>query len=91
MCEPCPYCEGTGRVKSVTTVCYEIIREITKAVKRSKGSKISVFAHPEVSAVLSGDDFEIIEMIEESFEKQLVIRADNSYHTEQYEIYVHED
>jgi ribonuclease G len=23
MCEPCVYCDGTGRVKSVTTVCYE--------------------------------------------------------------------
>lgn len=91
MCEPCPYCEGTGRVKSVTTVCYEVLREITKSVKRSKATKVSVFAHPEVSAQLTSEDFEIIEAIEENYGTQLAIRADNSYHIEQYEIFTHED
>ena len=88
MCEPCPYCEGTGRVKSVSSVCYEILREITKNMKKSNGSKIAVYAHPEVSAQLSSEDSEVIEALEESLEKQLTIRADNSYHIEQYEIIV---
>jgi ribonuclease G len=87
MCEPCPYCEGTGDVKSVTTVCYELLREINKAMKKAKGPKISVYAHPEVSAQLSSEDFEVIESLEENFGKNLVIRADNSYHVEQYEIF----
>lgn len=87
MCEPCSYCEGTGVVKSVTTVCYEVLREITKTMKKSKGSKISVFAHPEVSAQLTSEDFLIIETLEEKFGKHLAIRADNSYHVEQYEIF----
>lgn len=87
MCESCPYCEGTGKVKSVTTVCYEILREIGKAIKKSKGSKISVYAHPEVSAQLTSEDFVVLESLEESSDKQLVIRADNSYHIEQYEIF----
>jgi ribonuclease G len=87
MCEPCSYCEGTGVVKSVTTVCYEILREISKAMKKAKGPKVSVFAHPEVSAQLTSEDFEIIESLEENHAKQLTIRADNSYHIEQYEIF----
>ncbi len=87
MCEPCAYCEGTGQVKSVTTVCYELVREINKAMKKAKGPKISVYAHPEVSAQLSSEDFEVIESLEENFGKNLVIRADNSYHIEQYEIF----
>jgi ribonuclease G len=86
MCEPCPYCEGTGRVKSDTSVCYEILRELYKVVKKTQSSKISVFAHPEVSAQLS-TDLGIIETIEEQFDKEVVIRADNNYHIEQYEIY----
>lgn len=90
MCEPCPYCEGTGRVKSVTTVCYELLREINKAMRRSKGSRISIFAHPEVSAQLTSEDFEVIESLEEAHSKQLQIRADNSYHIEQYEIFTHD-
>jgi ribonuclease G len=88
MCEPCQYCEGTGRVKSVSTICYEIIREITKSMKKSSGNSVSVFTHPEVSAQLTGDDFDIIESIEEKHSKQVIIRADNSYHIEQYEIFI---
>ena len=90
MCEPCAYCEGTGKVKSVSTVCYEILREVTKSMKKAKGNKISVFAHPEVSAQLTSEDFEVIESLEENLGKQLVIRADNSYHIEQYEIFIND-
>ncbi len=86
--EPCPYCEGTGKVKSVNSICYEIVREIIKKMKTSKSPSISVFTHPEVSAQLTGQDFEIIEQLEELHGKQLSIRADNSYHIEQYEIFI---
>ncbi len=87
MCEKCTYCEGSGRVKSAATVCYDILRDVTKIMKRSSAKKISIFAHPEVSAKLTGDDFEIIEALEESLGKQVTIRADNSYHIEQFEIF----
>lgn len=85
MCTECPYCEGSGRVKSVESVCYEIIREITKTIKKTKRSKISVFAHPEVSARLSAE--EIVESLEEGYGKTVVIRSENGYHIEQYEIF----
>lgn len=91
MCEPCSYCEGTGRIKTATTVCYELVREINKTLKKNQSQKISVFAHPEVSAALTSDDFNIIEMVEEKYNKEIIVRADNSYHMEQYEIYTHED
>ncbi len=87
MCEPCPYCEGVGRVKSVGTVSYEIIRELQKVMKRTTATKITVFAHPEVCAKLSSEDFGVVELLEESFNKTLLIRADNNYHAEQYELY----
>jgi ribonuclease G len=91
MCEPCPYCEGVGRVKSVETVSYEVIREVQKVMKKSAASKITIFAHPEVSAKLSSEDFGIIEVLEETYNKTLIVRADNNYHAEQYEIYAPEN
>lgn len=87
MCEPCPYCEGSGRVKSATTVSFEILREILKTMKKSKGPKITVYAHPEVSARLCNEDINVIENIEENFHKTIIVRAENNYHIEQYEIY----
>ena len=28
--EPCPYCSGTGVIKSSSTICYEILSEVKK-------------------------------------------------------------
>lgn len=89
LCEPCPYCEGTGNVKTVLTVCYELVRELTKTIKKSavENSKISIFAHPEVTARLCGEDLDLIETLEEAYKVTLQIRSENSYHVEQYEIF----
>lgn len=90
MCEPCPYCEGVGRVKSVETVSFEVIRELQKVLKRTDSPQITIFAHPEVSAQLTSENFSILEVLEEKFHKTLLVRADNNYHIEQYEIYAPE-
>lgn len=90
LCNTCPYCEGTGRVKSPTTVCYDLIRELIKVVKKTKGQKIYVYTHPEVSAQLSGKELDIIENLEEQYSKTFIIRAENNYHIEQYDIYAQE-
>ena len=59
-----------------------------KSVKEENSSTVSIFAHPEVCSQLTSEDFFIIENLEESLGKQLTIRADNSYHIEQYEIFI---
>ncbi|MBT7766972.1 MAG: Rne/Rng family ribonuclease [Bdellovibrionales bacterium] len=84
----CPYCEGSGRVKSTLTVCYEVIRELTKLLQREEGLKrVSIYAHPEVTAKLCGEELDLIETLDKSFRPTLVIRSENSYHIEQYEIF----
>ena len=87
MCQPCPYCEGTGKIKSMMTVCYEIMREVTKMAKKYPTKKIFLYAHPEVSAKLCSDDTDIIGLIEKQCDKTIVIRAENNYHLEQYELH----
>ena len=59
-------------------------------MKKTTAAKITIFAHPEVSAKLSSENFGIIEMLEETYNKTLLVRADNNYHSEQYEIYAPE-
>jgi len=90
MCEPCPYCEGSGRVKSTLTVCYELIRELNRVLSKSKGTKVFIYAHPEVTATLTSEDFDLIETLEEAHGKAIQIRSENNYHIEQYEIFPQE-
>ena len=87
---PCPYCEGTGRIKSVSTVCYELIRELIKVIKKSSKEKINIYAHPEITAKLCGDDVHLMDTLEDIYGKSFVIRSENNYHIEEYEIFAHE-
>ena len=48
--------------------------------------KFYVYATPEVSDQLCRDDLGIIDTLEEAFQVSIVIRSENSYHIEQYEI-----
>ena len=87
MCVPCYYCGGSGMVKSVMTVCYEVVRKLIKLFKNNTDCLgVHVYAHPEVTAQLAESDSNMIETIEEQFGKSIVIRSENSYHIEQYEI-----
>ncbi len=88
MCQPCPYCEGIGHIKSVQTVCYELIRELCKTLNNNKNAvRIFIYAHPEVTARLCGDEINLIDTFEDGFGKSLVVRSENNYHIEQYEIF----
>ncbi|MCP4912555.1 MAG: Rne/Rng family ribonuclease [Oligoflexia bacterium] len=88
MCEPCPYCEGTGKVKSTMTVCFELVRELIKTLKQKpETKKVYIYAHPEVTAKLCDQEMDMIETLEETFGNSLIIRSENHYHIEQFEIF----
>src|SRR6266571_5307404 len=55
---PCPYCTGTGLVKSITTVCNEIYTEMRKTARhleRGDGD-ITLRVNPEVAKALKGNN-----------------------------------
>jgi len=65
MCAPCEYCEGSGWVKSPTTVCYEILveaRRLSKSVEDVRHTTLRV--HPDVARSLRNGEKEVLEEIE---------------------------
>ncbi|NWF52382.1 MAG: Rne/Rng family ribonuclease [Nitrospirae bacterium] len=87
LCEPCPYCEGKGFVKSPKTLCYEIFRKIKK-IARSGGGKIVVTAHPSVAELLSDEERAGLEMIEQLYNVKVTVRENRNLHQENYEVSV---
>lgn len=87
LCEPCPYCEGKGFVKSPKTLCYEIFRKIKK-IAGSGGEKIVVTAHPSVAELLSDEERTGLEMIEHLYNVKVTVRENRNLHQENYEISV---
>ncbi|MCY3625152.1 MAG: Rne/Rng family ribonuclease [Candidatus Dadabacteria bacterium] len=50
--EPCDTCEGSGRIKSIYTTCYEILRDIDQWTRQSAEGPLVVQANKKVIAKL---------------------------------------
>jgi ribonuclease G len=85
MCTPCENCEGSGWVKSPTTVCYEILaeaRRLSRDVEDLRHTTLRV--HPEVAKALRSTERAVMEEIEE-YLGNVDITSDRSAHQAQFD------
>lgn len=85
MCAPCDYCEGSGWVKSPTTVCYEILaeaRRLAKSVEDVRHTTLRV--HPDVAKTLRNTEREVLDEIEQ-YLGNIDIASDKSVHQGQFD------
>ena len=85
LCEPCPYCEGNGIIRSKYTVIMEIYRELLKELPKRRRKAI-IYVHPVIAELLYGESENVIEELEKKFKKRVVIKISGALHQEQYEI-----
>ena len=52
LCQPCPYCTGSGMVKSIPTLCYEIQAEARKMAPEMDSGSLTLRLHPEIAKAL---------------------------------------
>lgn len=84
--EPCPYCQGRGRVESAETVSLQVERDLRRISSEHDNEAFLVTANPEVVFHLVGSDGEIIEEIERRLRRAIYVRANDNLHVEKYEI-----
>ncbi len=87
LCQPCPYCSGSGMVKSVPTICYEIEAEARKMAGELETPSITLRVHPEIAKALKTREMHLIKELERATHKNAVIQSDATLHFEQYDIY----
>jgi Rne/Rng family ribonuclease len=87
LCDPCTYCNGSGWVKSVNTVTYEILAEARKMAEEIEGKTMTLRVNPEVAQELKSKDGTLIREIEALTHKNLVIKSDPAIHQERFEIF----
>ena len=54
--EPCPYCSGTGLIKSSSTICYEILSEVKKVGPDLNGHGILLRVNPDIARALKEEE-----------------------------------
>jgi ribonuclease G len=84
--QPCPYCAGSGRIKSNITIALEIWRELMKMRDLREGQDVIVRVNPVVCATLQTGNDPIFEDVERNLGIHLVFKPDDSLHHEQFDV-----
>jgi Rne/Rng family ribonuclease len=83
---PCPYCESTGYVKSVTTICNEIYVEMRKIAKHLEHEDVMLRVHPDVAKELKSNNGRLLNEMEEMTKRTIIVKSDPAVHQEQFDI-----
>jgi Rne/Rng family ribonuclease len=83
---PCPYCESTGYVKSVTTVCNEIYVEMRKIAKHLEHEDVMLRVHPDVARELKTNNGRLLNEMEEMTKRTIIVKSDPAVHQQQFDI-----
>jgi ribonuclease G len=84
--EPCPYCSGTGVIKSSSTICYEILSEVKKVSPDLNGHRLLLRVNPDIARALKEEENAVLADLRESIGKDVTIKADTQLHHEQFDV-----
>ncbi len=84
--EPCPTCEGAGVVKSVTTVAYEILREVRRSGMTVDNEKIEIECAPRVADILSKQERDYLDSLEKRFQKLIIVVGQKGWKPDQFRV-----
>ncbi len=84
--EPCLYCEGRGRLKSPTTICYDIFRDLERESISGEEDKVYLLVNPEIEKVLKEEERYSVMELEKRINRRIIIIPKDDFHLEQYEI-----
>ena len=86
LCQTCPYCAGSGMIKSIATVCGEIYDEVKKLRDDVRGSRLLLRVNPEVARVLQGDEDGVLKDLTSLVEHEIAVQGDPLLHQEQFDV-----
>jgi ribonuclease G len=78
--QPCPYCGGSGLVRSVTTMTFDTLRQLQALFCRSKESSVILQVHPDVARRLRNENADFLEAIAAEFEREVSIESVSDFH-----------
>ncbi len=62
--EPCPYCSGTGTIKTSATICYDILTEVKKVSGDLDGYSLVLRVNPEIARALKDESRSVFKELE---------------------------
>ncbi|MGL5451073.1 MAG: ribonuclease G [Aeromonas sp.] len=86
LCSECPECKGRGRVKTVESVCFEILRELIRVNRAYDADQFTVYAAPAVADYLRGEESHSLAELEVFIGKQVRVMSEPLCAQEQFDV-----
>jgi ribonuclease G len=86
LCQTCPYCAGSGMIKTVTTVCSEIYDEVRKLSSELQGHPLLLRVNPEVARSLAADGSHFLQDLTGLVGSEVRVQGDPLLHQEQFDV-----
>ena len=87
MNEPCPYCNGNGKLASPESVAIQIARDLRRLARvQHTAEAFHVRCHPLVATFLVGEGGLELEQLEHLLQRGIYVRVAHELHQEKYEI-----
>lgn len=86
LCEVCPTCDGRGEIRSAQTVCYEILREVTRSAKSFDAKEYRILASQSVIDRFLDEEAQSLTMLEDFIGRPISLSVETSYTQEQYDV-----
>ena len=86
LCESCTTCEGRGYIKTASTVCYEIFREILREFRQFDARELLVLASQDVTDLLLDEESDSLAELQEFIGVPIRFQAENLYTQEQFDV-----
>jgi ribonuclease G len=84
--DPCPYCSGSGSIKSASTICYEILIEMKKIAGELEGQGVLLRVNPDIARALKEEESSVLREMQHVLGKGITLRPDSHLHHEQFDV-----
>jgi ribonuclease G len=84
--QPCPYCAGRGRIKSIATICLNLRKDLLHLRGRMGHGELLLRVHPEIARALQQEERAILEELERSLEVKVLLQSDPELHHERFDV-----
>ena len=84
--EPCPYCSGSGSIKSSATICFEILTELKRIGRDLDGQGVLLRVNPDIARALKEEESAVMRELQQELGRPVTIRPDAHLHHEQFDV-----
>ncbi len=78
--QPCPYCDGSGMVRSVTTMTFSVLRRLQSLFCDSREKHVVLQVHPDVARRLKTENKDLLDAVSKQFDRSIEVESVSDFH-----------